>query len=115
MILGFEEKDIFKMDERRLLFYGVPDMTLTTEENKCKSGRNSKERRTVLLAANVTREKLPPCVIGKVNHPRCFKNVSANSLPLTCRTNKVMLITCEMFIGWLNIINRLMKQQSRRY
>jgi hypothetical protein len=78
VISGFEEKYIFNADECRLLFRAMPDKTLPTKGDKFKSGRNSKEKLTVLLAANVMGEKLPPFVIGKSNQPRCFNHLTGN-------------------------------------
>jgi hypothetical protein len=49
----------------------MPDKTLATTGDKWKSGRKTKDRLTVLLAASVTGEKLPPFVVDKVDQPRC--------------------------------------------
>jgi hypothetical protein len=76
--------------------------------------QNSKETLTVLLAESVMGETLPPFVIGKANQPRCFKNVNVNSLSVIWRANKAAWMTCEMFIEWLNIVNKTMKQQDRK-
>jgi hypothetical protein len=101
MTSALEEKGNFNADECGLLFRVMPDKSLATKGDECKSSRNSKERLTVLLAASVMGEKLPPFVIGFVNQPRCFKNVSADSLPVIWRSNKVAWMTCEMFIEWV--------------
>jgi hypothetical protein len=114
MISGFEENNIFNVDESGLLFRAMPSKTLAIKGDKFKSGRNSKERLTILLAASVTGEKPPPFVIRKVNQPRCFKNVNVNSLPVIWRANKAAWMTYEMFTEWLNIISEMMKQQNRK-
>jgi hypothetical protein len=59
-------------------------------------------------------EKLPPFVIGKGNQPRCFKNVNVKSFPVIWRAYKVLWMTREMFTEWLNIVNKIMKQQNRK-
>jgi hypothetical protein len=51
--------------------------------NKCKRGRNSKEKLTVLLAASDTGQKLPAFVIGEENEPRYFKNVNVKNCHLS--------------------------------
>lgn len=71
VILGLEEKDIINRDDYGLLFQAMPDKTLATTGDKWKSGRKTKDRLTVLLAASVTGEKLPPFVVDKVDQPRC--------------------------------------------
>jgi hypothetical protein len=53
-------------------------------------------------------------VIGKLNQPRCFKNVDVNSLSVIWRANKVAWMTYETFIEWLNIFNKMMKQENRK-
>lgn len=59
------------------LFYKcLPNNTLAFKNESCHGGKNSKERITVLLAANATgTEKLKPLVIGKSQKPRCFKGI----------------------------------------
>jgi hypothetical protein len=88
MILVFEEKDIFNADECGFLFQAMPNKILAMKGDKCKSGRNSKDRLTVLLAASVAGEKLSAFVMSKVNQPSCFKNINVNSLPAIWRANK---------------------------
>ena len=36
-----------------------------------------------MLACSATGEKLSPLVIGKVQKPRCFKNIKLEQLPVT--------------------------------
>lgn len=82
------------MDECGLFFGAVPDKTkLATEWDKCK--RNL----TVLLAESVMDEKLTIFVTGKANQPRCFKNVSGDSFPVTCTVNKAAWIQWD--IHWV--------------
>jgi hypothetical protein len=72
IISGSEEKDSFNADERGLL-RAMSDKTVGMTGCKCKSGRNSKKKITVLLAARATGEKLSPLVIGKANQPKYLK------------------------------------------
>lgn len=72
--------NIFNADEAGLFFQLLPDRTLAFKGEKCKGGKKSKQRLTVLLCTNSTgSQKLKPLVIGKSMNPRCFKNVK--SLP----------------------------------
>ncbi|GBM17265.1 Tigger transposable element-derived protein 4 [Araneus ventricosus] len=63
-------------------FYRIlPDRTLCFKGEKCVGLKKSKERLTVLLAANMDgSEKIIPLVIGKFLKPRCMKNCKSLSL-----------------------------------
>lgn len=79
VLQGYVEKyspqDIFNADETALFFKLLPAKTITYKGNKCTGGKKSKERITVMVAANMTgTEKLPLFVIGKSRNLRCFKN-----------------------------------------
>ncbi|XP_039275806.1 tigger transposable element-derived protein 6-like [Nilaparvata lugens] len=77
---GFNEDDIYNVDETGLFFKCLPDKTLTFKGDPCSGGKNSKERLTVMLGANASgTHKLKPLIIGKSKKPRCFKHVT--SLP----------------------------------
>jgi hypothetical protein len=72
----YELKNIYNADESGLFFRLPPNKTLSLKGDPCNGGKNSKERITVLLACNADgTDKLPPLVIGKIENPRCFKNV----------------------------------------
>ncbi|KFD47718.1 hypothetical protein M513_11396 [Trichuris suis] len=60
---GFKEEDIFNADECGLFFKAMPDRSLVLKGDKCKSGKLSKERFTMLLCASATGEKWKPLVI----------------------------------------------------
>jgi len=63
---GFNEKDVFNVDETALFYRATPDRSLALSKEQCKGGKKSKERLTVLLCSNWTgTEKLKPVVIGK--------------------------------------------------
>ncbi|CDW57420.1 tigger transposable element derived 6, partial [Trichuris trichiura] len=53
---GFKEEDIFNADECGLFFKAMPDRSLVLKGDKCKSGKLSKERFTVLFCASATGE-----------------------------------------------------------
>jgi len=63
---GYEPQKVFNADETALFFKCLPDKTMAFIGEKCHGGKHSKERVTVLLAANMTgTEKLKPHLIGK--------------------------------------------------
>ena len=54
----------------------LPDKTFEFKDVKCHGGKQSKDRLTALVCANMSgTDKLPMFIIGKSQNPRCFKNV----------------------------------------
>lgn len=91
----------------------LPDRTLTFKNEKCHGGKNSKERITVMLVANMDgSQKLKPLMIGKFSNPRCFKNVK--SFRLMYRSNKKAWMTGVLFTEWLLCIDVDMKKANRK-
>jgi len=110
---GFEDKDIFNADECGLFFKAMPKYSLIQKGDTCKSGKQSKERLTVLFATSMTGEKLAPLVIGKSLNPRCFKTINKNKLPVAWRANKKAWINSTLYIEWLTNLNAIMKNKKR--
>lgn len=80
---SYTPRDIFNADETALFFKLLPDKTITYKGDNCAGGKRSKERVTVLVAANMTgTEKLPLLVIGKFDETSVFQEHShtANEL-----------------------------------
>ncbi|GBP49756.1 Tigger transposable element-derived protein 4 [Eumeta japonica] len=95
----FKEKyapsDIFNADEAGIFYKLTPDKTLKFKGEKCVGGKLSKERITVLVAANMDgTEKRKLMVIGKSKNPRCFKNIT--KLPVTYKANKSAWMTSQL-------------------
>ena len=57
IIEGYELRDIYNMDETGLFFRQTTNKTLFDSGEKCSSGKKVKVRMTVMLCANVLREK----------------------------------------------------------
>ena len=68
----FLSSDIFNGDKTGLFWKLTPHRTLSFVGEKCHVGKHSKERISVFVAANMTGEKLPLLVIGKLKNPRAF-------------------------------------------
>lgn len=97
---NYEDEEIFNADETGLFFKLTPQTTLKFKGEKCSGGKLSKDRVTVLVAANMTgtiKQKL--LVIGKSKNPRCFKNVKR--LPVTYQSNNKAWMTSEIFTKFL--------------
>jgi len=69
IIQGFDIRDIWNVDETRLLWKGVPNRSLVLQGEKCKVGKLAKERLTIALLCSTTGEKFKPLVIGKLQMP----------------------------------------------
>ncbi|XP_003376817.1 NADH dehydrogenase [ubiquinone] 1 beta subcomplex subunit 10 [Trichinella spiralis] len=100
----------------RLDFKQLPQKSLTMPGEACKGGSFSKERLTILLAANAAGEKLVPLVIGKTAYPRAFRDarVDVSKLPVTWKYSKSTWMSAEIFVEWLKAVNATMRQQHRK-
>lgn len=106
-------ENVFNADETGLFFKCLPNSSMVFKDEKCHGGKHSKERISVLLAANMDgSQKLKPLVIGKSNKPRCFKGIK--SFPVTYRANKKAWMTHDLFTEWLIDLNADMKRQKRK-
>lgn len=74
--VNYNNNDIFKVDGLGLFYGMIPSNTLKFKGKKCSEDKLSKDRLTVLVAANLSgKGKEEILVIGKYRKPRCFKNV----------------------------------------
>ncbi len=110
---GFRPENIFNADECGLFFKALPNRSLVIKGDKCKSGKQSKVRVSILLAASATGEKLKPFVIGKSMKPRCFKNIKTKDLPVTYTANKKAWMTSKLFEDWVASVNEEMEKKNR--
>ncbi|GBN68192.1 Tigger transposable element-derived protein 4 [Araneus ventricosus] len=78
ILKDYKPENIFNADETALFFQCLPQKTLTFKKEKCFGGKQSKERLTVMLGANMTgHQKLKLLVIGRSKNPRCFKGAKS--------------------------------------
>lgn len=109
---GYTDEDIFNADEMGLFFRLTPDHSLKFKGEKCSGGKLSKERVTVLVAANMTGSiKRKLLVIGKSKMPRCFKNVK--NLPVDYDFNKKAWITSSIFEKTLKNWDKELSKQKK--
>ena len=78
-----------------MFFEALPKKTLHLKDDKCTRGKHSKIRVTGLAAANINDEKLPMFAIGKLQKPRCFKNIK--KLPCCYRGQKKSWMDSTLF------------------
>ncbi|KAK6487620.1 tigger transposable element-derived protein 6-like, partial [Huso huso] len=110
---GYDISDIFNCDETCLWFRLLPDRTLAQMADKCKGGKDAKERLTVLFCCSATGEKLKPLVIGKAAKPLCFGHIDPATLPVTWTGNNKAWMTTVLFCAWLKELNKTMHTKKR--
>ena len=75
---GYDQKDIWNMDESGCFFKALPSKGLTRKGKKTKKGKKSKQRITVAFFVSADGAKVgKPIVIWRSKKPRCFKLASA--------------------------------------
>ncbi|XP_072140431.1 tigger transposable element-derived protein 4-like, partial [Dermacentor andersoni] len=101
----YRPEDIFNADETALFYRLLPENTLTFKDDDCAGGKRSKERVSVLIAANMTgTERCRLLVIGKAAKPRCFKGIK--TLPVDYESNKKAWMTLKIFKSWITKLDR---------
>lgn len=109
---GYDDRNIFNMDETGLFFRALPSKTMDFIKNDCKGGKLAKERLTIAFCTNALGEKQKPLIIGKAKMPRCFKkSVPSN---ITWRSSQKAWMTQHIYEDWLIDFNRKMSLQNRK-
>ena len=91
----------------------MPEKTLEFKSVSCHGGKQSKERLTAMVCANMSgTEKLPLLVIGKSTNPKCFKNVKP--IPTEYQANKKAWMTSEIFTSWAKKLDAQTVWQKRK-
>lgn len=109
----FSDDEIFNADETGLFYKLTPDKTLKLKGEKCTGGKLSKERITVMVAANMSgtaKKKL--LVIGKSQRLRCFKNV--RHLPVDYESNRKAWMTGDIFTKWARAWDRELTKKNKK-
>lgn len=110
---GYDQCDIYNMDETGLFFRAMPDRSLVIKGSDCAGGKKSKDCLTVALCVSASGEVEKPLVIGKSLKPRCFKNVDTNSLSVSWTANRKAWMTGDIFREWLTKFNAKMQRKKR--
>jgi hypothetical protein len=94
----------------------MPRKSLIQNGEKCKGGKLSKERLSVLFCCSATGEKLKPLFIGNAARPRAFKEqrIDTKHLPVDWLSNKKAWMAQEIFEEWLEDLNHMMRKQNRK-
>ncbi|GFR60191.1 tigger transposable element-derived protein 6 [Elysia marginata] len=113
LIEGYDERDIFNMDESGLFFKTSAVKSFYIKGEKCGGGKKSKERITISLCANLLGEKEELVFIGKSARPRAFGSLNISDLPVIYKNSRKAWMTTKIFTYWLMGFNEKMKQQNR--
>jgi hypothetical protein len=73
VVKGYPRSFQFIADETGLFYRKMPRKSLIQKGEKCKCGKLSRERLSVLFCCSATSEKLKPLVIFNAARPRAFK------------------------------------------
>ena len=77
VILGYDSRHIFNMDEIALFYALMPNNTVTIKDETHAGGCKFKDWLTTQLCCNVNgTEKLKPLITGEFVKLRCLKNIS---------------------------------------
>lgn len=109
----YSPDDIFNADETALFYKMLPEKTLAFKDDPCAGGKRSKERITVMVAANMSgTEKCRLLVLGKASKPRCFKGIK--SFPVDYAANSKAWMTAQLFREWIIKLDRKFASKNRR-
>ncbi|XP_033229057.1 tigger transposable element-derived protein 4-like [Belonocnema kinseyi] len=98
---------------KQVFFSNVYQIKLTFKGDTCHGGKQSKDRVTVMVCANMSgKEKLELLVIGKSKNPRCLKGVK--SLPVLYESNKNAWITTSVYEDCLHKIDHKFQRENRK-
>lgn len=111
---GYEQKDIFNLDETGYFYRSLPDRTLAAKRDECKGGKYAKDRITVVLACSMTGQKLKPWIIGKSENPRCMRVGDAERLNCIYKSSAKAWMTRSLFSEYLDKLNEEMRIKNRR-
>ena len=82
ILRGYEERDIYNLDETGCFWRALPDHGLAQKGKQCKGGKKSKQRFTIAFLVNAAGDKETPIVVWTSENPRCFRGFDKNSLPV---------------------------------
>jgi hypothetical protein len=112
LLKDYQPKDIFNGDELGLFYRSLPTKTFKVKGSRCKTGKQSRERVTIFICANMDgSEKVQLTFIRKYRNPRCFKGTK--KLPVNYMFNCKAWMTSTTFEESLKKINKQMIKEDR--
>ena len=113
ILRGYEERDIYNLDEMGCFWRALPDHGLAQKGKQCKGGKKSKQRFTIAFLVNAAGDKETPIVVWTSENPRCFRGFDKNSLPVRYHHQKKAWMTGDILDSVLTAFNLKMRTQGR--
>jgi hypothetical protein len=114
LLIGYDLKNVFNMDETGFFFCALPDSTLSHVKQLCKGGKQGKDRVTMVLTCSTLGEKLSPWIIGKSKNPRTFREQDMNKLKVKYINSVKVWMTNLIFNQYLKELDEYFKKKGRK-
>jgi transposase len=114
LLIGYDLKNVFNMDETGFFFCVLPDSTLSHVKQSCKGGKQGKDRITVVLTCSALGEKLPPWIIGKSKNPRAFREQDMSKLKVKYTNSAKAWMMNPIFNQYLKELDEYFKRKGRK-
>jgi len=103
------------MDETGSFWRGLPDTSLNEKGQRCRGGKQAKQRHMWAFFVNAAGEKEDPIVIGKYAKPHCFNNLKDIERPHGCwyYANPKAWMNTEIMKDVLARLNEKLKRKKR--
>ena len=112
--VGYNPRDIYNCDETGVFFRALPQKSLIPNGGEQSGIKDSKDRFSMLVCANALGEKLKLWIIGKSKRLHSFpRYTSALEQYVTYRSNSKAWMTGDIFMEFLNKLNKKIKLQGR--
>ncbi|NWY70315.1 TIGD4 protein, partial [Erithacus rubecula] len=109
----YQPKNVFYIQETKLLYQMLPHNTFAFKGETCSVGKQSKESITVVVGTNMAgSEKLPLLIIGKNKNQCSLEDVKA--LPVNYEVNDGACMTSGVFEQWLHKLDNRFQAQQRQ-
>jgi len=112
IVEGYDQEDIFNLDEMCLYWKALPSREFGKRGKKC-CGRCYKSRLTITFLVNAAGSKEKPLVVWSSERPQCFKGLDLNSLPVCYYYEQNAWMTGEILVGHLTEFNARMQVEKR--
>jgi hypothetical protein len=112
LLMGYDLKNVFNMDETGFFFRALPDSTLSHAAQSCKGGKQGKDRVIVVLTCFAMGEKLLPWIIEKSKNPRAFRGVDMNKFKVKYASNAKTWMTNPIFNIYLKDLDEYFKRKG---
>ena len=115
LVEGYDERDIYNLDESGLFWKAASDKTLAPKGSDCAGGKRSKKRITLSICCNMAGDFEKLFLIGKSERPQAFKNIkNLKNLPVVWNHNKKAWMVTSLFTSWIKSFDRHMRAQGRK-